>query len=230
MNITLPPWVPVLQTRWQRARRAFDARLMNERRLIIIALVCVIWLMMDTIWVTPSYERLGAALKRQHTTETSRDTLKMQVGRRSAEIEAQQREARSELEHTRDRVKQGQQALKDVQAMLAPARDMRQVLQGLLAQQGQLRVKSMKTFSPVEVSLGTGGGPNESVQLFRHAMEISVEGSYHEMLAWLTSVENQPHRLLWDDLKLKSDDQARLTMTVTVHTLSPDRATLEIAP
>lgn len=231
MNTSFQTWLPLLQTRWQRARRAFDARLDNERRLIIVAVSCVIWLGMDTVWVTPSYEKMGAILKRQRTIESTRDTLRVLVGRHAAEIEAQQREAKAQLDLTRSRVRAGQESLREVQSTLAPAREMHQVLQGLLAQHGQLRVKAMKTMPPREVNLGVAGGSGtESLQLFRHGMEISIQGSFHELLAWLTSVENLPHRLLWDDIKLNSDEQSRLTLTVTVHTFSPDRETLEIAP
>ncbi len=230
MNARLQQLIPLLQTRWQRGRRAFDARLMNERRLMIVAVVCVLWLIMDTLWMTPAYEALNAANKRRQTTESARDALKVLAGRHAAEIEAQQREAKAELEQTRQRVAEGQVALKQVQAMLAPAREMRQLLEGLLAQHGQLRVKSMKTLAPREVNLGVGGGPNESVQLYRHGMDITVEGSFHDMLGWLSSTENLPHRLLWDSIKLVSDDEARLSLTVMVHTFSPDRESLEIAP
>jgi MSHA biogenesis protein MshJ len=230
MKTRLKHWLPVLQTRWQRGRRAFDARLLTERRLIVVAVVCVVWLFMDNLLITPSYGRLNAALKDKRATEATYATLKGLADQHEADIQAKQLEAKQELERTRQRVKQGQMELQQVQSMLAPAREMRHLLEGLLAQHGQLKVRSMTTVAPREVNLGVGSGPDEKVQLYRHGLELTVDGSFHDMLDWLTTLENLPQRLLWDGIKLSADEQAQLTLSVSVHTFSPDRDTLEIAP
>jgi hypothetical protein len=39
-----------------------------------------------------------------------------------------------------------------------------------------------------------------------------------------------PRKLLWDSMELTSDEQSRLTLSLQVHTFSPDRDALEIAP
>jgi MSHA biogenesis protein MshJ len=230
INTSLKHWMPILQTRWQRGRRAFDARLLTERRLIVVAVVCVVWLIMDNLLVTPSYGQLSEAFKAKRATEATYTTLKGLADQHEADILAKQKEASQELEHTRQRVMQGEKELQQVQSMLAPAREMRHLLEGLLAQHGQLKVKSMTTVAPREVNLGVGSGPDEKVQLYRHGMDLTVEGSFHEMLDWLVTLENLPQRLLWDGIQLSADEQSQLTMSVSVHTFSPDRDTLEIAP
>lgn len=220
----------LLLTRWQRGRRAFDGRLMNERRLIVVAVICVIGLVMDNLFITPAYTQLNSAIKRKQAAQNAYQAVKAQADQQQARINAQQQEAQRELQNTREQVRRGQKALEDVQALLAPAKEMRQLLEGMLAQHGQLQLQSMTTLMPSEVSLGVGDGGSERVQLFKHGMEITVDGGFNDMLAWVISLERLPHRLMWDTLVLSADDQANLTMRVTVHTFSPDRATLEIAP
>jgi MSHA biogenesis protein MshJ len=230
LQLGLEQWLPRLQTHWQRGRRAFDARMLTERRLIVVAVAAVIWLLMDSVWVTPSYEKLNKANKERAGVQANYEKFKNLALQHEAEVRAKQAEAKRELTRMRQAVKQGEQELQEVQSMLAPAREMRRVLESMLAQHGQLRVKSMTTVSPKEVSLGVGATPEESIRLYSHGMDITVEGSFADMLNWLRSIETMPHRLLWDSISLQADSQAQLSLRVAVHTFSPDREALEISP
>jgi MSHA biogenesis protein MshJ len=226
----LQHWLPVLQTRWQRGRRSFDARMLTERRLIVVAVAAVIWLLMDNLCVTPGYKSLTEAIKEKGGLQGTYDKFKSLALQREAEIKVKQQDAARDLQNMRNLVRERERELQQVQSMLAPAKEMRQMLEGMLAQQGQLRIKSMSTVPPKEVSLGIGSKADEKIQLYQHGMNITVEGSFADMLAWLKSLETMPHRLLWDSIALHSDDQAQLSLSIVVHTFSPDRDALEIAP
>lgn len=231
LKLSTDSWLPLVQARWRQARRQFDARLLNERRLIIVALGALVWFACDTFLITPGFAKLKAAKTREQTATVARDAMQAEINRKRVEMATRLVEAQREQTVLLKRLEEGQQDLERQQAMMAPAREMRALLEGLLAQNGQLRLRSMKTLPPTDVKFKVVEGMEGATPvLFSHGLEVSVSGSYMELVQWLRSVERLPRRLLWDSLSLASDEQAQLTLTLVVHTFSPDRDALEIAP
>lgn len=228
----LKPLMQQVRPRWRQVRRQFDARLLNERRLLIIAALALVWFVSDSLLISPSLSLMKAARNRERTAVTATEAMQAELNRKRTELANQMLAAQREQEALRQRLEQGKEDLARQQSMLAPAREMRTLLEGLLAQNGQLRVKGMRTLAPKEVTFApvTGRDGAQPPLLFNHGLEVSVSGSYMELLQWLRSVESMPRRLLWDSLTLSADDHARLTLTLVVHTFSPDRDALEIAP
>jgi len=62
--------------------------------------------------------------------------------------------------------------------------------------------------------------PAPRADIYRHGVEITVRGGYFELLAYLTRLESQPIRMFWKDLELAATDYPRITMKLTVYTLS----------
>lgn len=231
MSTLVHNWLPLMQTRWRQGRRLFDSRLLNERRLIIVAVVALAWFVLDSALITPSYKRFQAASLRNKAAIMARDTLQEEAQRLKADMALKEVEAMQELKRIQERIERSKQALAQQQAMLAPAREMRVLLDGLLVQNGHLRLRSMRTLAPEEVKFTPlPGVALSNALLYRQGMEVAVEGSFMEVLTWLRSVEALPRKLLWDGLILKTDDSARVTLMLTVHTFSPDRDALEIEP
>jgi MSHA biogenesis protein MshJ len=214
-----------LTTRWRRIRRKFDARLMTERRILIVAAVCLVWFLLDTVWVTPSYQRLKKTMQTQSAMQSKQTAVASQTATLMDTLRAQKEQAVAELTHIHRRITQQQVELEEVQAQMAPAREMRQLLEALLSKHGQLRVLSMKTVAPVEVR---APGSAETV-LYRHGLMLEVGGRFHDLLAWLHSAENMPRRLIWGSMELAPHAQMQLVLRVQVYTLSPDKDALEIA-
>lgn len=233
-RLTLPGldrWLPEVQMRWRQGRRQFDARLPNERRLLIIAVLAAVWFVFDTFMITPAFEQLKAARSREQQAVTGRDALQNEINRKRIELANRLLAAEKERELVRKRLADGEQELAKQQSMMAPAREMQALLEGLLVQNGQLKLKSMRTLPPTEVKFQPPAGmENATPVLFSHGLEVSVSGGYLDLVAWLRSLEQLPRRLLWDGMTLSANEDAQLLLTLEVHTFSPDRDTLEIAP
>lgn len=232
----LDKWVPQALLRWRQLRRQFDARLPNERRLLIVAVVALIAYLCDLILITPAFESLKAARKREEVATLARDAMQAELNRKRVELANRLMTEQKEQAALRKRLADGEQELARQQSMMAPARDMQNLLEGLLAQHGQLRLKSMRTQPPVEVQFnGTQAASLPAAAaaapvLYSHGLEISVSGPYLDLVAWLRSVEQLPRRLLWSGMTLNVADGAPPNLTLQVQTYSPDRDPLEIAP
>jgi MSHA biogenesis protein MshJ len=222
---------PMLQMRWRRGRRIFDSRLLNERRLIICALVAGVWFVLDSSLLTPSFKRFKEASTRSQAAMQARDVLQGEIDRRHHDLKMQEDDARKEVTRLQDKLAQGKRALEEQQSMLAPARDMRRLMEGLLAQNVRLQLQSLKTLPAQEVKFTPIAGLELSqALLYRQGLQIAVSGPYAEVVAWLHAIETMPRKLLWDGMDLKSEGGGKVNLTLTLHTFSPDRDPLEMAP
>jgi MSHA biogenesis protein MshJ len=71
--------------------------------------------------------------------------------------------------------------------------------------------------------------PGDGAPLYRHGVEITVEGAYGDLMGYLASLETLPGpRLLWGGVKLKVEKHPTVQLSLTVYTLSLDRAWLEL--
>lgn len=60
-------------------------------------------------------------------------------------------------------------------------------------------------------------------------MELTVEGSYADLMDYLSSLESLPGpKLLWGGVALKVERHPTVQLTLTVYTLSLDRAWLQL--
>lgn len=123
--------------------------------------------------------------------------------------------------------------LRQFGAALVRPEDMNGLLEGLLARHAGLRLVSLKTLAPQSVlrdaaKEGEGKPAERSFDLYRHGVEIRVEGSYGQLMAYLAQLEKLPQRLLWGPLSYRVIDYPRAEMTLTVYTLSPDKTWLTL--
>lgn len=216
--------------RWRRARRSFDARVLNERRLLIVAVAAGLWFVMDAVWITPGYKQLSSALARKNQAQGVVDALQDKQRQQVLEMARAQASVKDELQQTRDRMRHQEEEFEKARQVLVPAREMRALLEGLLAEQRALRLQSMKTMPREDIQLPHVDGAGDASLLYRHGLEIKVVGGFHDLLNWLRNVESMPRKVLWDDMTMQADDQAVLSLTLKVHTLSRDREPLEMAP
>lgn len=216
--------------RWRRARRSFDARVLNERRLLIVAVAAGLWFVMDAVWITPGYKQLSSALARKNQAQGVVDALQDKQRQQVLEMARAQASVKDELQQTRERMRHQEEEFEKARQVLVPAREMRALLEGLLAEQRALRLQSMKTMPREDIQLPHVDGAGDASLLYRHGLEIKVVGGFHDLLNWLRNVESMPRKVLWDDMTMQADDQAVLSLTLKVHTLSRDREPLEMAP
>jgi MSHA biogenesis protein MshJ len=68
------------------------------------------------------------------------------------------------------------------------------------------------------------GSPIEGSPLFRHGVEITLTGSYFELLRYLADLEKLPSRLLWGSAEIQAEQYPEVRLTLQIFTLSPDRS------
>ena len=221
---------------WQRLASKIDALTLRERLILFLVSAAILVVLINVTLLDPQ-----AVKQRQFVQRLKQDRAKI------AEIqkELQQKtkaqsidpdaENRRQLQALKQKSMQLQAALQDMQKGVVSPDKMSQLLSGILKQDSKLRLVSLKTLpvtgisellpeggTAVEKSQSAPAGSKTAEPVYRHGVEITVQGSYLEIMNYLKTLENLPWQLYWGSASLKVDDYPKATLVLTLFTLSLD--------
>ena len=217
----------------------FDALQVRERWLVAIAILGGIVLIGHALFVAPAQTRARLA-------ERSLGEQQAQLAALNAQMQALQSPeqdpnvaAQAELAGLKTQLAKQTERLTAMESSLVQPEQMAGLLEAMIGRQGGLRLLSLKTL-PVAAALekpaNGGAAPVQGAAakapasvsdgLFKHGVEIKLEGSYQELTAYLERLEAAKPKLLWSSVSLSAEDHPRLVLTLTVYSLSLERAWL----
>jgi len=223
-----------MNPRWHALEKWLDARAERERLTLLGAVALVAAAIAHLGWVEPALHQRGAALARMA------DQRQLLLAARAQQEETARVLGMDPNVAVRERTSAVRRELEGIdgelgklqRTLLSPDR-MAGVLQQLLGKDPRVRLVSMRNLAPepidrdaAQVAAGEPA-PNRSAQVFRHGVEVVVEGSYLDLLAYLDTLERQPWQLFWGKVTLEAD-YPRATLKLTLYTLSLDRAWLVV--
>lgn len=225
-----------LSQHWNRLCSRYAALSQRERLFVALALVFGPLLIGNALFVDPQWKRSKAMQNTIATESASLAAMQTQAASLQQELnidpDAGKKAELAALIAQRD---QFDQQLRQQGSTLVRPEDMNGLLERLLARQSGLRLVSLKTQAPQsvlrekEATKETDGKPIErSFDLYRHGVEIRLEGNYSQLQTYLAQLEKLPQRLLWGQLSYRVIDYPRSEMTLTVYTLSPDKTWLTL--
>ena len=223
---------------WDKLANRFNALKPRERALIFVAGVAIIAglgfaLVIDSAlarqkMLTRSVERHRADLAQlqKQNTDLSRKLTQDpdEQGRKRAEdLQRQLSDYDSEL--------------RGVQQGLVPPNRMVRVLEDMLNRDSHVRLVKLRTLpvaALVEPVGGTAGGaaaqsPTPAKNLvYKHGIELTVEGSYLNLLEYQSRLEKLPWRMFFARTSVNSVEYPKVLMTITLYTLSLEEAWLVV--
>lgn len=152
--------------------------------------------------------------------------------------------ARARLAATREESARLSESLRAMQQGLVPPERVAPLLETILRANGRLKMVSVRTL-PVEPLSGIGAGhdagdgnampPAANVKpsgkrelLFRHGVELTVRGSYLDMVDYMTALEALPTQLFWGKAQLEVEEYPSVRLTLTLYTLSLDEKWMKL--
>lgn len=131
-------------------------------------------------------------------------------------------------------------SLGGVQKKLVAPDNMARLLEDILNRNRQLRLVGLKTLplAPlVEHKEKEGGAapqpaaaPQPPVEpvVYKHGVEITLQGSYPDLLRYLTELEGLPWRMYWATAEFRVEQYPQARLTLVVYTLSLDKTWLSV--
>lgn len=221
---------------WKQVASRYAALTRRERILVALGLVLGPLLIGNALFVDPQ-STLAKGMRNTIATESaSLAGLQAQAMSLQQQLnidpDAGQKSELAALSAERDKL---DEQLRQFGTSLVRPEDMNVLLERLLARHSGLRLVSLKTLAPQSVISqketakdGEGKPVERTFDLYRHGVEIRLEGSYGQLQAYLTQLEKLPQRLLWGQLSYRVIEYPRSEMTLTVYTLSPDKTWLTL--
>jgi MSHA biogenesis protein MshJ len=234
-----------LNRQWAHATRAFDHRPQRERVLLIsAAAVLVLWLLSQS-WLDSQWQHWSGLRQQRLAASTALQTLRDTSEQQISLQQIRQQQAQTEIQALRQRLDtQATSPVGGASGLVGP-QEMLPLLSRLLSHEQGLRVRTLRSLgqtplsgnepSPKPAQAGASATPAAAQaavagqpMLYRHAVELSVEGSYADLLSYLQALESMPQKLLWGSLQLKVEKYPQVLLTLRVYTLSQQAGWVEL--
>ena len=220
-----------------------DAMSLRERLMIFVMLAVVLVALVMTMAIDPLSKKQKQRSQTLVQTQAQTQALEAQmqalaeVSKRDPDLANKLRLA--DLDAKR---KSAYTALASVQQGLVAPDKMTGLVRDLLGRNPRLNLISVKTLAPLPLSGAAKPAdptlkneakpaekfPAKDLGLYKHGVEISVEGSYADLVAYLVDLEQLPWRMYWGGVNLSAQTYPISRLTLTVYTLSLDKTWLSV--
>lgn len=221
---------------WLKYAARIDALTRRERLMVFGAAVAATVTVIYFIAIDPA-QRRARALQGEMQNHRAEMAAFEKGGPPQADPNAANR---TRVEALRKQIAMADATLKSMQRDLVPAGQVNSLLQEMVARDKGLTLVSLRTM-PAEPLVPDGdkrGGAkaaapsakrdSEHGHVYKHGIEITVQGTYSSLHDYLARLERSPSRMYWWRVRLNAEEDARLTLTLTVYTLSLDKAWLQV--
>ncbi len=207
-----------------RSAAQIDGLALRQRVLVFFTVACVLIFAAETAFTSPlraKHRRLVAEMTQEQKDLAALQADVQRLLQGSAvdpDVADRRREARLQED-----LRQLNARVVEEQRRFTPPDRMRRVLEELLERNRGLSLVDLKTLPAVPIAGQRPGAPGG---MYRHGLELTVRGTYGELYEYLRALEHLPNQLYWGRAELTVDVHPFLTLKLTVHTLSFDRAWL----
>lgn len=199
---------------------AFNQREPRERAIIVAAVLLCLFTVWDQLFYTPMEEKLSELESQQARLEAQSQTaqntlLKTLNASTSPEDDVRQLEL-SALQSSIERLDSQIQSLDN---LAIPPDLMPSMLEKLLSAHKNLKLLSLKNTAPQQVPAEEDPTLGR-VKIYKHGMQVSLEGNYMATAKYLLDIENLPWTMLFDKLTFKTLDYPNSKIEIELGTVS----------
>ncbi|MFO1199510.1 MAG: hypothetical protein U1E86_21340 [Burkholderiaceae bacterium] len=225
-----------MKSRWKSLLDRFAALSLRERLAVAAVLVLVVPIAIVMALAEPQWRATQVlSMEAAHLRGLPAGPASPADPNRAAEAELRALEARIRDEHARVTARSG---------LLVPPAEMPRLIESLVRKAPGVKLVALRSLASepwrdadapapgagAAVAAATPAGPTGAAQsaLYRHGIEIDLEGSWSDLQSWVATAERSPKRLLWGQLDLKVRQYPQIALRLRLHTLSMDPAWMQL--
>lgn len=212
---------------WERLSLRIDALSLRERVMAFAAVLATVVYLAYQLVLGPLFARQEALGDKIAQQQNSIAAIESQIDARARASTVDPDAAnRARLQELMAETEQLGADLRAMQQSLVLPQQVVPLLERMLRANGRLRLVSLQTL-PVSGLPGAplmeraAGKPAQEL-VYRHGVEITLEGSYGDMVDYLSALQSLPVRVIWGKAKLDAKDYPASRLTLTLYTLSLD--------
>jgi MSHA biogenesis protein MshJ len=235
-----------MKRRWLQFTARVEALQPRERIMAFGAAVVVLVFLANTLVFSPLSRKeatLRSTLQQQRITV---DGIAADIeGRARAYAIDPNEPLRKRLGEVRAETARTSDQLRTMQKGLVPAERIAPLLETILRANGRLKLVSLKTLPVTTLADGATPAPGAPAApavpatapatapaappvvkspdlLYRHGVELTLRGSYLDMVDYMHALETLPTQLFWGKAQLDAEEYPNVRLTLTLYTLSLD--------
>lgn len=212
---------------WMRYADKIDAASLRERALIFFAVAFVLVALLNTTLISPNLteqRRISAEIAQmQSESNLFQQQTQAVIRQQRQDPDADNRKKLADLKR---QFAENEKLVQDKQNRLVPPGRIADLLEDILVRNRKLELIDLKKLPVKGMNDDTAaaqGAKASSRQIYRHGVEITVRGSYLDLLGYVTELEKLPLRMYWARLDLAAGAYPAVTMKLLVYTLSLDK-------
>ncbi|HEY5763787.1 MAG TPA: hypothetical protein VIS73_11325 [Rhodocyclaceae bacterium] len=227
-----------MKAQWDQLALRFAAISQRERLMLAGATLLAIGFVLNLLWLSPALGQRATAHKVLAQKSAEAQTLRAQIAQLKQQADLERVQGEATLKSLQQDYRVVSDALGELGRNLIAAREMPAFLRNVMPRTRGVEIVAVRTLSvapllPVAENANDGGAQAaadaaDPGNLYRHSVEIKLAGRYSDLYDWLLALERAPKKVLWGDLTLEVQKYPVNVLTLTVHTLSLDRAWLSI--
>jgi MSHA biogenesis protein MshJ len=226
-----------MKRRWLQFAARVEALQPRERIMAFGATVVVLVFLANALVFGPLARKEAALRSTLQQQDATIDGINVEIAAKAQAYANDPNDAlRKRLAEVRAETARTSDALRAMQKGLVPAERIAPLLESILRANGRLKLVSLQTL-PV-TTLGDAAAPGATAPagatpapppvvkapdlLYRHGVELTVRGSYLDMVDYMHALETLPTQLFWGKAQLDAEDYPNVRLTLTLYTLSLD--------
>lgn len=224
---------------WQRCAERIDDLSLRERVLIFFAATVLVLAPLYVLLIEGQLrlqKQLSASVAQRQT------EMKILEGQLTALATGRERDpdrpVREKLAAVRAQLAEADREIATEERKFTAPEQMKKVIEEMLARNASVRLVAMKTIATTSIAdtrtatakpagKAASASPGERL-IYRHGLEVTVQGGYLELLRYLSDLEHLPTQLYWGSLALDATTYPQHVMKIVVYTLSLDPAWLNV--
>jgi MSHA biogenesis protein MshJ len=232
-----------MKQRWEKLALRLDALNLRERVLVFGGVALVIAFLLNALLIDPVFARQKIVSQQlmQDRSEAAKIQLELQT-KTQALGQDPDKLNQEKIKQLREQMAKLRSDLSSMQQNLVPPEKMPMLLEDILKRNGRLQLVSLKNLPQMNLNKPETKEPEGSAAktavktenvselgaIYRHGVEIVVQGNYMDMMNYLLALESMKWELYWGKVKFNVDKYPTGTLTLTVYTLSLDKTWLNL--
>ena len=222
-----------MKEQWRKIVDRVDALALRERVMVFVVLVVVMITPVNLFLLDPVRARQKNLNQQRTAHQAEIDGLLTQLqGLTAGNQTDPDAENRNRLRELKRKIDDLEAPLESAQQSLVSPEKSVFLLGELLAQNPRLRLVSLKTLPATtalenKADLAGAGSPIASL-VYKHGLQMTIEGNYHDLQQYLAALEKLPWRVVWGNADFRVDEYPKVVLSLTLYTLSLERVWLSV--
>lgn len=228
-----------LKRYWKPYAEKIDAMSLRERTLLFLVAAGILLFAVLTFAIDPLFTRQKMLSKTLENEQTKIAAIQKNLqGLAAGQAMDPDAADKKRLARLNQQLLDLNLAFNTLERTLVPPDRMATVLRDILADKPNVQLLALKTLPAAqladEVKAGTvsasstAAGQKASAGIYKHGVEVTVQGNYGDLLDYVATLEKLPWRMFWSHATMRADAPPLVQLTLTVYTLSLDKTWLSV--